>query len=233
MLELKGISGAFYTASEWIMRFSGVNLLWFVLSLPFFLLFVAVDMSTSAGISFFGAAGWLFASLLFYPATAAVFNIVRDWIVEEDTSSIVKKYFTHFKYDYKSNVKSGAVFALVWLLWYYGTFYSFAEKSTGALIFLVIGLGLFIYTVNFLSINSHYRMSIRSKMLNAFFLSAGRPLLGLFIIFSSGILVWLSATQLLWLLPLLSCSLTAFLSFSAFYRTTQKVERQMATEETE
>lgn len=52
MFELKGISGVFYEMSEWIMRFSGINLLWFLLSLPFFTLFVTVEMSSRAGLVF-------------------------------------------------------------------------------------------------------------------------------------------------------------------------------------
>src|SRR5690606_31410532 len=92
--------------------------------------------------------------------------------------------------------------------------------------FLLIGVALFIYSVNFLSINSHYHMSFNAKLKNAFFLSAGRPLMGLYIAVCSGVLLWLSVTQLLWLLPLMTCSMTAFLAFSAFYRTAQKLENK-------
>lgn len=231
MFELKGISGVFYAMSEWIMRFSGVNLLWFLLSLPFLLLFVTVEMSSRAGLVFFGAAAWLFASFLFFPATATVFSVIRDWIVEEDYSSISKKFFKHLKSDYKMNAKTGMIFSILWLVWYYGSFYTVADKSSGAFIFLILGIALFIYTVNFLSINAHYHMSSKQKGINAFFLSAGRPLMGLFIAVSSFVLLWLSTTQLLWLIPLLTCSMTAFLSFSAFYRTAQKIEGKMATDD--
>lgn len=233
MLELKGISGVFYGMSEWVMRFSGVNLLWFALSLPFLVLFVTVEMSNRAGLLFFGAAAWLFASFLFFPATAAVFSMVRDWIVEEDYSSIIKKFFSHLKSDYKMNAKAGMIFSAIWLSLYYGSFYAVAEKSSGAFIFLLLGIALFIYTINFLSINAHYHMSGLQKGINAFFLSAGRPLLGLFIAVSSFVLVWLSTTQLLWLLPLLTCSMTAFLSFSAFYRTAQKIEGKITADDAE
>lgn len=231
MFELKGISGVFYEMSEWIMRFSGINLLWFLLSLPFFTLFVTVEMSSRAGLVFFGAAAWLFASFLFFPATATVFSVIRDWLVDEDYSSIVKKFFSHLKSDYRMNAKTGMIFSSLWLAWYYGSFYAVAENSPGAFIFLVLGIALFIYTVNFLSINAHYHMGMKQKMINTFFLSAGRPLMGLFIGAVSFVLLWLSTTQLLWLFPLLACSVTAFLSFSAFYRTAQKIEGKLATDD--
>ncbi|WP_281863915.1 YesL family protein [Planomicrobium okeanokoites] len=231
MVEFKGLAGVFYGMSEWVMRFSGVNLLWFLLSLPFFILFVTVEMSSATGLVFFGLAGWLFASFLFFPATAAVFSITRDWIVEEDYSSIMKKYFTHLKADYRENAKMGAIFAAVWLVWYYAYFYLYTEQSSAALMFLVIGIALYIYTVNFLLISSHYRMNAAAKMKNAFFLSAGRPLTGLFIAAVSAVLIWLSTTQLQLLFPLLTCSLTAFLSFSAFYRTTQKITEKAVSDD--
>ncbi|WP_422122256.1 YesL family protein [Planococcus sp. X10-3] len=223
MLELKGISGVFYAMSEWIMRFSAVNLLWFGISLPFFLLFVTVEMSSSGGLIFFAIAACLLGSLLFFPATAAVFSIVREWVMEAETSSIAKSYFRHLKAEYRANVKMGAFFSLVWLVWYYGYFYLYTAKSSGAFVLLLSGLFLFVVTVNFLSINAHYRMSGWAKVKNAFFLSAGKPLMSLVIACGSGILAWLSTTQLLWLFPLAICSLIAFLSFSAFYRIAQKI----------
>lgn len=223
MLELKGISGVFYTLCEWVMRFSGVNLLWFGLSLPFFLLFLVVEMNSTAGLVSFGIAAWLLGSLLFFPATAAAFSVVRDWIVDEDFSSVLKKYFIHLKADYKEHARTGTVFAGIWLIWYYGYFYLVAEKNNLALMFILIGVALFIFTVNFLSVTSHYRMPVAAKMKNAFFLSAGRPLTSLFIAVSSAVLLWLSTTQLLWLFPLLTCSMIAFLSFSAFYRAAQQL----------
>lgn len=231
MLELKGISGVFYGMSEWIMRFSGINLLWFGMSLPFLLLFVTVEMSSPAGLVFFGAAAWLSASFLFFPATAAVFSVIRDWVVEEDYSSIVKKFFGQLKSDYKMNVKAGGFLSVIWLAWYYGSFYSFAEKNGGAMVFLILGIALFIYTMNFLSINAHYHMDGKQKLINAFFLSAGRPFMGLFIAASSFALLWISTAQLVWLLPLIACSMTAFLSFTAFYRTAQKIEGKLAADD--
>ncbi|MFD1030104.1 YesL family protein [Metaplanococcus flavidus] len=231
MLELKGISSVFYAMSEWIMRFSGVNLLWFGVSLPFFLLFVTVEMSSSGGLIYFGIAAWLLGSLLFFPATAAVFSVVRDWIMETEPSSIAKSYFKHLKADYRGNAKMGAFFSLIWLLWYYGYFYLYTAKNSLAIILLLFGLAMFVFTVNYLSINAHYRMSSISKVKNTFFLSAGKPLMSLAVAFVSGILLWLSTTQLLWLFPLASCSMIAFLSFSAFYRTAQKIGGSSAVDE--
>lgn len=226
MLEMKGITGVLYAMSEWIMRLSAINLMWFGLSLPFLILLFTVDMSAGGGLVFFGLAAWLFLSFLVFPATAAVFSVVRGWIVEQDFSSVMRKYVSHFKKDYKENAKTGTVFALVWLVWYYGYFLLHAQQNSLALLLLPAGLALYVYTVNFLCITAHFRMDSAERAKNAFFVSAGRPLTGLYILVSSGILLWISVTQLIILLPLLTCSMIAFVSFAAFYRVTQKVHEK-------
>src|SRR5690606_29985866 len=142
-------------------------------------------------------------TFLFFPATAAMFSVVRSWIVEEDFSSTFKKYISHLTSDYKSSVKAGAFFALAWLVWYYNYFYFYSEQNSVAFLFLVIGLGIFI--------------------------SAGRPLTSLAILASSAVLVWISVFQLLWLVPLLVCSLIAFVSFAAFHKATVKISEKAAS----
>lgn len=226
MLELKGLPGVFYAVSEWIMRMSAVNLIWFLMSLPLFVLLLTLDMGSGMGIVLFAPVSWLLVTLLFFPATAAVFATARDWVLDTGQSSVLRTYFSHLKRDYKDSAKMGAGFAVVWLIWYYANFYFQSESSSIALLFLISGSALFIYTINFLSISAHYRMSGGERLKNAFFVTAGSPVMGLFILLSSGLLLWISISQLLWLLPFLTCSLIAFLSFSAFYKFTMKVEEK-------
>lgn len=226
MLELKGLPGVLYGVSEWVMRLSAVNLIWFLMSLPLFVLLLTFDMGSQVGIVLFAPASWLLGSLLFFPATAAVFATARDWVLDTGQSSVLRTYFSHLKRDYKDSAKMGGGFAVLWLGWYYANFFFQSESSFLAFMFLLSGSSLFIYTINFLSISAHYRMSGGERLKNAFFVSAGSPLMGLSILLSCGLLLWISMTQLLWLLPFLTCSLIAFLSFAAFHKFTMKVEEK-------
>lgn len=228
MLELKGIAGVLYTASEWMMRLTIVNLMWFILSLPFFILLVSIDMGDPAARIWFGVAAWLFSAFLVFPATASVFSVVRSWIVEEDYSSAFKKYVRHLTADYRSNIKDGSFFALVWLVWYYAYFYFYSELNSAVFLLLIVGVGMYIFTINFLSISVHYNMGTTARIKNAFFISAGRPRTSLSILATSAVLVGVSVFQLLWLVPLLVCSLTAFISFAAFHKATVKISEQAA-----
>ncbi|HSP22353.1 MAG TPA: DUF624 domain-containing protein [Planococcus sp. (in: firmicutes)] len=227
MQEMNGLLGVLYTASEWFLKMAVVNFLWFLMGIPLFTAFLVIDISNAAGIVLFGAAVLLFAPLLFFPATAAVFASARDWLLDDDTSS-VKMFASHLKANYKESVKMGVPFAAVWLIWYFGFF--FLRSGSGILdgLFLITGLALFVYTINFLSISVHYRMSGKERVMNAFFVSTGSPLLGLFIVLSNGVLIWISVSKLLLLLPLLTASLSAFLSFSAFYSFTLRVKNKQA-----
>ncbi|MGO1058504.1 YesL family protein [Planococcus sp. FY231025] len=225
MQDLNGLMGVIYGASEWFLKMAITNFMWFLMGLPLFAAFLAIDISNAAGIILFSALVLLFAPLLFFPATAAVFASARDWLLGND-SSAVKMYIAHLKANYKESVKMGVPFAAVWLFWYLAYFY--LGTGSGALnwLFLVTGLALFVYIVNFLSISVHYRMNRKERLLNAFFVSAGSPLLSLVIVAGNGLLIWITAVKLLLLLPLLTASLGVFVSFSAFYSFTLRVKNK-------
>ena len=226
MKDLNGITGALYAFSEWVMRLSAVNILWFVLSLPLFAVFTLPDISTASGLVLFGTGVLLFVPLLFFPATAAAFSAVRDWVVGQEQTSTARAYLIYLKANYMDSLKAGTVFAAVWLVWYFGFLTAQSADIIISMLFLITGAGLFVYTAVFLAVSAHYRMNLKERLKNAFFISAGSPLLGLFLIAVSGLIVWVSITQLLVLLPFFTCSLSAFLSFAVFYRFVRQMEQK-------
>ncbi|ANU22037.1 YesL family protein [Planococcus donghaensis] len=225
MQEMNGLMGVIYTASEWFLKMTIVNFMWFLMSLPLFAAFMIFDITNATGLILFGLAVLVFVPLLFFPATTAVFASARDWLLDQDVS-LVKQYVISLKENYKESSKMGVPFAAMWLSWYFGYFYLRSGSSIIDLLFLLTGLALFVYTVNFFSISVHYRMNSKERLKNAFFVSAGSPLLSVFILVSNGVLIWITGVKLLWLFPLLICSLGAFLSFSVFYRLTLRVKNK-------
>jgi uncharacterized membrane protein YesL len=79
--KMEGFARGFYFFSEWVMRFVFVNILWI-----FF---------TIVGLFIFG----------FFPATIAMFSVVRKWVLKESDIPIFKIFWKTYKTEFlKSNV---------------------------------------------------------------------------------------------------------------------------------
>src|SRR5699024_1499262 len=78
---LYSMNSKLYNILEWITKFAYVNLLWFVFTL----------------------AGGII--LGFYPATVAMFAMVRDWLRGKSDLPVLKTYWNYYKTDFfKSNL---------------------------------------------------------------------------------------------------------------------------------
>lgn len=227
MRDFSGLAETLYTATEWIMRFSVINFLWFILNLPI--------LFTISGY-FFGDArtgSWMYLlpllvllPALFFPATAAMFATVREWILKKDQPSLTKTYFSHFKASYKKSFLAGLVLTALWSIWLVDFNFFKNENDMLSIVFVVIGLILFVFTINFFSMFAHYQMTNKALLKNAFFVTVGNPLLSIFILISNISLLYVSVTELLFLFPLFVGTGSAFLSFLAFYRFALKMEKK-------
>ena len=228
MRELNGFTGIIYALAEWIMRFFTINILWFIFNLPTVFLIASFFFSDpDVGIATYLLPLVIFIPFLFIPTTIAMFASVREWILDKDQPSLVKSYVLHLKNGYKKKVGLGLALTGIWLIWLidFQFFKSFHELWT--LVFIVLGGMLFIYTVNLFSLSAHYRMKSLALLKTAFFVTMGNPLLGVVILMSNLALFYVSIKQLLFLLPFFSGTLSAYLSFLAFYRFTLKIEKKV------
>ncbi|WP_186763749.1 YesL family protein [Planomicrobium sp. CPCC 101079] len=227
MRDFSGLTETLYIATEWIMRFSVINIFWFILNIPIFF----TISSAFFGDSEIGTLVYLLPLVfllpaLFFPSTVAMFAAAREWILKKDQASLTKTYFSHVKDNYKKSFVSGMALTAIWLVWIVDFTFIKNENDLLRTVFVVIGLILFVFTINFFSLSAHYQMSAKALMKNAFFVTVGNPLLSLFILFSNLSIFYVSATELLFLLPLFAGTISAFLSFLAFYRFTLKVEKK-------
>lgn len=229
MREMPGIAGTLYVYAEWLMRFSAANILWFVANLPllFVLLSVYLNGFTEGFVWYLLPIALLFPAVL-VPSTAALFATVREWVIQKDQPSITRAYLLHIKAAYRNSFFSGLYLLALWLVWLVDFYFFKAEHELFGLLFTLIGLGLFVYTLNFLSLSAHYKMNQRALMKNAFYLTIGNPLLSLFILASNLAIFYVSAAKLLFLLPLFAVSISAYLSFLAFYRFALKTQKKIA-----
>jgi len=228
MGEFSGFMGVLYGSTEWIMRLSVINILWFIINLPISIIIFSIFLNGfNNGFVLYLMPLALFIPVLFIPSTIAMFATVRDWVMRKEQQSLTKMYFSHMKASYKINFLSGLALLFIWLIWGVDFYYFHNENDLLSMVFLIIGLVLFVYTINFFSLSVHYQMNSRIMMKNTFFLTIGNPLLSFFILISNFLLFYLSATKFLFLFPFFTGSLSAFLSFSAFYRFTLRMEKKV------
>jgi uncharacterized membrane protein YesL len=223
---MKGASdmmGGLYRLCEWIMRFSVINLLWIVFNIPIAFIVVNILFVEQTGIIVFLLIPLLILlPLLFFPATTAMFASARNLVMKEEGVSI-RQYWRYFKENYTRSLLGGLVLTVIWTIWAVDYYYFSKENIILLGIFLILGIVLFVFTINFFSILSHYHMKLLPAMKNSFLITMGSPLLFFTVLISNCIILYFSLFVFKFLLPFFTGSLIAYLSFSAFYRYYLKV----------
>ena len=215
-----GFMGGLYAISEWIMKFSVVNLLWIIFNLPIVFLIVNLFfMERIEELLFLMIPILILMPFIFFPATTAMFAMVRGWIVkDEGTDRFIKRFWRYYKENYKRSLISGLILTSAWVVWAADVYY-FSDKNIMMLyLFIIMGIILFVFTINHFSITVHYHMKLQPSLKNAFLLTIGSPLLFAAVALSSGAVLYISLNIFKFLIPFLTGSLIAYLSFSAFYR---------------
>ncbi len=86
------VNSFFYRVCEWIMRFALLNLLWICFTLLGFLV------------------------LGFFPATVAMFTIVRKWIMKQTDFAIVRTFYSTYKSEWLRSNLFGTVIVAIGLI---------------------------------------------------------------------------------------------------------------------
>jgi len=224
---MNNIMGGLYTVSEWVMRFAVINVLWLLFNLP--VVFFAGNLLVAEGQAeriIFAILTAVVAPFVFFPATAAMFASARDWIIENEGTSLFLSYVNYYKQNYRKSLLGGILFTGLWVILIVDFFYLKDTSMILAFGFIVFGLILYVMTINFFSVNAHYDLKLRVLLKNTFLITVGSPVLLLAVLLSGLVLLYASIKGPLFLLLFFTGSLIAFLSFSAFYRLYLKVTSQ-------
>ena len=227
MREFPGFLGVLYSSTEWIMRFSVINVYWFLMNIPNIIIILSVYFNNSSNeFLLYLIPLVILIPALFFPSTIAMFATMRDLVMKKDLNSITKAFFFYLNSYYKKSLLSGLILMSVWLIWVADFYYFKNENDLIRTMILLVGILLFVYTINFYSLIVHYYMNIRALLINTFFVTFGNPVLFLFVLSSNFLLFYISASKFLILFPIFTGSLSAFFSFSSFYRFTLKIEKK-------
>jgi uncharacterized membrane protein YesL len=172
-METSGLFGGLYKITEWIQRLAILNLLW---------------------IGFTLLGGILFG---FFPATTAMFAVVRKWVMGDLEIPVFKTFWSSYKKEFvKSNIL-GLILSLVAIVLYID--YHFLQASTNEILrllevpFLIVTL-LFICMLFYVfPIFVHYDMKIKEVIKNSFFIMIMNPISTFIMLLStSGLLIAMS-----------------------------------------
>lgn len=208
-----------YQLSEWFMRLSVTNIAWFILNLPIVYFLLNIVYATSSESRYILAVGIIvMAPFLFFPATTALFAMVRDWILKNEQGSLIKTYFSHFRKNYRFSAIGGILLTGIWVV--LAIDFLYVKEINVLLLFGILGLGIVIYifTLNFFIVLVHYDEKLTILLKKAFVLTLVSPKLFLIQVLASAGILYISIGGWLALLPFFTGSLIAVISYAAFYR---------------
>ncbi|SHM60015.1 Uncharacterized membrane protein YesL [Gracilibacillus kekensis] len=214
-----------YKVAEWIMRFSVINLLWLTFQLPIVFLVLGALFTEGRSIPLLFTLIAILSPFLLFPATAAMFASVRDWIADREQKSIMQAFSRHYRDNYKVSMKVGFLLTPLWTIIIADVVYLQANHTVLLFAFIVFGVVLYVYTLTVMSVMVHYAIAIRAILKKALFLTFGSPVLFLATIGTSFLIIYVSVNGLPFLLLFFTGSMISFITFSLFYRVYQNITK--------
>ncbi|WP_310832640.1 YesL family protein [Paenibacillus pedocola] len=234
-MEFKGAMGGLYRITEWISRIAFSNILWAVCSVPF--LFMAVMKMIMLGS---GAGGpneqitlnWtlgILAPFTVFPATAALFTVVRKWVMGNTDVSTFRTFFQGYKENYFKSMLGGLIYTVLFVVMYVDvTVYmtQMANFKIVGILMLVLMIILFVSMFNFFSIVVHYQMTFKEVVTNSVLLTIARPIRVFSTLIGAAVLVYIGLRYPV-LYAICIPTLIAMFAFFNFYATYNKLQLQV------
>lgn len=231
-MEFRGIMGGFYRISEWIMRFSAINLLWVICSFPvFFLLLTGLQVQSVEEMYSILILMAALSPFTLIPASAAMFAVARKWVTGNEDVPLFKTYFISFKENYVASMLGGLIYMLLGIVLIVNyRFYLGQEGNLKLLsiLFVTFGAVLFASMFNFLCIQVHLHMKLLQVVKNSILITIGQPVRTILMMVSNGFIIWVSFFQFTFLIPFFMGSLIAYLTFWHFHMGFVKIQEKMA-----
>jgi uncharacterized membrane protein YesL len=234
-LEFKGAMGGLYRVTEWISRIAGSNILWALCSAPFLFFGVLkmIMLGTGAGganeqITLNWAMGIL-APFTVFPASAALFTVVRKWVMGNTDVGTFRTFFQGYKENYVKSMLGGVIYTLMFVVMYVDVTVYMTQMPNFRIVgilMLVLMILLSVSMFNFFSIVVHYQMGFKQVMTNSILLTIARPIRVFSTLIAAAVLVYIGLRY-----PALYfiCipTLIAMAAFFNFYATYNKLQLQV------
>ncbi|MED5019676.1 DUF624 domain-containing protein [Paenibacillus chibensis] len=228
-MEFKGAMGGIYRITEWITRFAYSNILWLLCSSPFFFFLVTKMLVTGANESLqMNWAMGIVAPFTLFPATAALFAVVRKWVMGDPDVKIFSLFFRSYKENYKQSMIGGIFYVLllvIMLVDYTVYMTQLSNLQIIGIVMLVLLIVLFVSLFNFFSMIVHYHMGILQILKNAVLITIIRPLRVITTVLGSVVVLFVGSKYPA-IIFIFGGSLIAYWAFFNFFATFNKMQEQ-------
>ncbi|MGW8956361.1 YesL family protein [Paenibacillus sp. NPDC055715] len=232
-MEFKGAMGGIYRLTEWITRLAATNLLWVLCSSPFMLCLILKLLVMNQNLANESLQmNWAMAILVpltLFPATSAMFTVVRKWVIGDTDAGVFRTFFKGYKENYKQSLIGGIFYTLLFVIMYVDyTVYmtQLSNLQIVGIIMLILIIILLVSMFNFFSMVAHYHMSIGQLIKNAVLLTLIRPLRVFSTMLGSTIIIFIGVKYPVLFLFFIG-SVVAWLAFFNFYGSFLKMQDQM------
>ncbi|MDF2791377.1 MAG: hypothetical protein K0S80_4479 [Neobacillus sp.] len=217
---------------EWTAKIAGINLLWILFNFPIAYLTLSLfTVKEMWEISFLIMTIAVLVPFIFFPATTAMFGIVRKWVMKEEVP-IFRFFWKYYKENYKRSLVGGLIFSVLWAIVGVDYYYFHNRIHLVSYLFLFLMVWLLLITLFFFAHTVHTDTKFGQGLKNVFILSIANPIYSIGLAISSIVILYVSLTKLTFLLPFFTGGAISFLAFFAYNKVfTNIVQIQQSTSE--
>ncbi|MFB3160196.1 DUF624 domain-containing protein [Neobacillus sp. 179-J 1A1 HS] len=217
---------------EWTSKLAGINLLWVLFNFPIAYLTLSLfTVKEMWQIGFLIMTIAVLVPFIFFPATTAMFGIVRKWVMKEEVP-IFRFFWKYYKENYKRSLVGGLIFSVLWAIVGVDYYYFQTRIHLVSYLFLFLMVWLLLITLFFFAHTVHTDTKLGQGLKNVLILSIANPIYSIGLAISSIGILYVSFTKLTFLLPFFTGGAISFLAFFAYNKVfTNIVQIQKTSEE--
>lgn len=171
----------------------------------------------------------ILAPFTVFPASAALFTVVRKWVMGNTDVGTFRTYFQGYKENYLKSMLGGIIYTLMFVIMYVDVTVYMTQMPNFRIVgilMLVLMIILSVSMFNFFSIVVHYQMSFKQVMTNSILLTIARPIRVFSTLIAAAVLAYIGLRY-----PALYIicipTLIAMAAFFNFYATYNKLQLQV------
>lgn len=155
------------------MKFLLTNLIWLLFNFPIVYLILSMVFSkTTEELYIYLGIIVVLLPFIFFPATTAMFGVVRSWIIGKDQGRFLYSYWKYYKQNYFRSFFGGIMYTALWLLWIVNYTLSAVEIGSGLFYFyLAITIFLVSFTGYFFADTVHYNIGLFQSLKKTLFMA--------------------------------------------------------------